>query len=268
VGGAIPAACTGGAALPWMVGAFDACLGYYELSDLGEFLALARECGLSRDVPRDDQGPITGHEAGCTWDDCDPTTECVGIIKNKTFSYCVEAVGEGTLTCEEVPCGDRWDPACESGLEQCIENTTLLWLEDKLEEEYGDEEPPADALAACHFDVDPNHDGSTNGADVRALAQLAAAAPPLADLDGDGAYTNADRDVLVHDILAIPYGDANEDGQFSSADMVLLFESGKYESGEEASWSEGDFDGDGQSTSQDLVVALADGCYEQGPDCI
>jgi hypothetical protein len=58
--------------------------------------------------------------------------------------------------------------------------------------------------------------------------------------------------------------DSNEDGQFDSADLILAFAAGKYETDEPAVWSEGDWNNDGRFDSADLVLALSTGNYEHG----
>jgi hypothetical protein len=58
-------------------------------------------------------------------------------------------------------------------------------------------------------------------------------------------------------------GDANRDGLFDSSDLVLVFQAGKYETGESAIWEEGDWNGDLVFDSGDLVVAFQSGRYEQ-----
>lgn len=54
-------------------------------------------------------------------------------------------------------------------------------------------------------------------------------------------------------------GDANGDGQFDPSDLTLVFQSGKYNTGEPATLSEGDFDGDGDFDSADLIAAFRAG---------
>jgi hypothetical protein len=61
----------------------------------------------------------------------------------------------------------------------------------------------------------------------------------------------------------MPLGDANHDGDFDSADLVLALQGGKYETQTPATWSEGDWNGDGLFESGDLVAAFATGRYEQ-----
>ena len=56
-------------------------------------------------------------------------------------------------------------------------------------------------------------------------------------------------------------GDANCDGIFDSSDLVMLMQSGKFETLEAASWSEGDFNVDGVLDSTDLVFATEQMSY-------
>ncbi len=60
-----------------------------------------------------------------------------------------------------------------------------------------------------------------------------------------------------------PVGDANLDRVFDSADLVLVFQAGKYENlaPGDATWAEGDWDGDGEFSSSDLVFAFQQGTY-------
>ena len=114
------------------------------------------------------------------------------------------------------------------------------------------------------------------------------------DFDGDGGLTASDIDVLSvavqqssvnlafdlnHDRMVDPsdhrfwvrdlkhtwFGDADLNGEFTSADFVQVFAVGKYETGESAGLADGDWNGDGIFTSGDFIVAFADGGYEQGP---
>jgi hypothetical protein len=54
-------------------------------------------------------------------------------------------------------------------------------------------------------------------------------------------------------------GDANRDGVFDTADLLLIFQAGKFENieAEHASWEHGDWDGDGKFTTRDLVLAFS-----------
>ncbi|MEZ6120477.1 MAG: PKD domain-containing protein [Pirellulaceae bacterium] len=60
-------------------------------------------------------------------------------------------------------------------------------------------------------------------------------------------------------------GDANLDGEFSSSDLVQIFVSALFETGEQAQWPEGDWNGDGRFDTSDFVAAFQEGRYEQGP---
>jgi hypothetical protein len=60
-----------------------------------------------------------------------------------------------------------------------------------------------------------------------------------------------------------PVGDSNGDGVFDSADLVLVFQAGKYEdaSDDNATFDEGDWNGDGDFDTSDLVFAFQVGNY-------
>lgn len=62
----------------------------------------------------------------------------------------------------------------------------------------------------------------------------------------------------------IPDGDVNFDQRFDSADMLEIFQAGKFETGEFATWYEGDFNMDQVFTTRDLVLAMQDGGYSVG----
>jgi hypothetical protein len=89
--------------------------------------------------------------------------------------------------------------------------------------------------------------------------------PPSAfDVNGDSDVNSLDRHVWVHGLRHTWFGDANLDLVFNFSDMVQVFGAGKYETDEEAGWSEGDWNGDGFCDSSDMVTAFVDGGYEQG----
>jgi hypothetical protein len=100
-------------------------------------------------------------------------------------------------------------------------------------------------------------DGVVNVTDITLLfEQFRSGSPDLAyDLNGDGVVGEADRDMLVFDIMGTTYGDASLNGVFDSRDLVKLFQVGKYEQGVLATWDEGDFNGDGLFNSADLLLA-------------
>ncbi|MCA9168637.1 MAG: hypothetical protein KDB23_13270, partial [Planctomycetales bacterium] len=57
------------------------------------------------------------------------------------------------------------------------------------------------------------------------------------------------------------------DGEFSSSDLINVFQAGEYEDDNigNSFWSTGDWNGDGEFTTGDLVLAFQDGGYERGP---
>jgi hypothetical protein len=60
-----------------------------------------------------------------------------------------------------------------------------------------------------------------------------------------------------------PVGDANLDGKFNSSDLVLVFQTGKYENTAAGipGWQDGDWNGDGLFGTSDLVFAFQQGTY-------
>ena len=60
-------------------------------------------------------------------------------------------------------------------------------------------------------------------------------------------------------------GDANLDGQFDEQDLVAVFISGKYLTGEAVGWANGDWDGDGVFDERDFIAAFIAGGYLAGP---
>ena len=83
------------------------------------------------------------------------------------------------------------------------------------------------------------------------------------DLNNDQAINDADRNVLIHDVIGTSFGDANLDGTFNSTDLVLIFQLAEYEDQTEgnSTWRDGDWDGDGDFTTRDLVLAFQQGAY-------
>jgi immune inhibitor A len=59
-------------------------------------------------------------------------------------------------------------------------------------------------------------------------------------------------------------GDANADSTFDSHDLVLVMQTGKYETGELATWEEGDWNRDGVFDTSDLLLAQEAGHYTSG----
>jgi hypothetical protein len=119
------------------------------------------------------------------------------------------------------------------------------------------------------FDMGDIHaDGLLDASDLDRYAALQRDSSPTADLNGDGRFDEQDWSFLVEQVLNTYFGDANLDGQFDSADVVQVFQRGKYEANEpgaQVGWADGDWNGDGRFNSADLVAALAQGGYEAGP---
>ena len=89
--------------------------------------------------------------------------------------------------------------------------------------------------------------------------------------------------MFVSDLVAVSGfvrqpGDANEDRQFDTNDIIQVLGAGKYETGDPATWAEGDWDrapdntlfdaaplGDGLFNTQDIILALSANLFEMGP---
>ena len=71
---------------------------------------------------------------------------------------------------------------------------------------------------------------------------------------------------LTHPEMAVletlRIGDANLDGVFNAADLVGVFQAGKYERDVQAGWADGDWNRDRRFNSGDLIAAFARGGYE------
>ncbi len=122
-----------------------------------------------------------------------------------------------------------------------------------------------DGLVRDYWDT--SGDGKVSPLDVLLiLSRLNEDNPGLintGDLSADDPTSWSDPaavDELFNEVKGL-VGDSNLDGVFSSSDLVLIFQSGRYESSENASWDEGDWNGDGKFSSSDLVMAFAQGRY-------
>ncbi|MCA9151834.1 MAG: lamin tail domain-containing protein, partial [Planctomycetales bacterium] len=109
-------------------------------------------------------------------------------------------------------------------------------------------------------------DGQTNVTDITLLFnELQSPTPDGSrfDLNADGVINEADRDILVLDIIGTTYGDADLDYVFDSRDFVRLFQIGEYEDGipNNSTWDEGDWNGDGEFDSADLTLAAQHNGY-------
>jgi hypothetical protein len=74
----------------------------------------------------------------------------------------------------------------------------------------------------------------------------------------------AEQQFWIHELKKTWFGDANLNGQFSSADLVQVFQAGRFETGQSAHWENGDWNGDDQFTTRDFTAFQEGGC-EQGP---
>lgn len=109
--------------------------------------------------------------------------------------------------------------------------------------------------------------GSLDLADIDLLVTQMNTVPGAAayDLNADGSVDGADLTVWVKDLKGTWFGDSDLNGEFSSADFVVIFTAGKFESEMAANWREGDWNGDQRFSSSDLVWAFQDGGFELGP---
>jgi hypothetical protein len=114
---------------------------------------------------------------------------------------------------------------------------------------------------------DYNGNGSLDSGDLdlQAVEIANGTNNPAFDLNDDRLVNYGDRLVWTHDLKNVYIGDANLDGQFNTADFVLVLGAGKYETQDVALWAEGDWNGDQRFGTGDLVAALSDGGYETGP---
>ncbi|MCA9166760.1 MAG: hypothetical protein KDB23_03795 [Planctomycetales bacterium] len=123
------------------------------------------------------------------------------------------------------------------------------------------------ALSEVPGDFDGN--GALDILDVARLSDSIAAMIYNAefDLNQDSSVDVIDLSYWLHDLKHTYFGDTDLDGEFSSSDLINVFQAGEYEDGftGNSTWSTGDWNADGEFTTSDLVVAFQDGGYEQGP---
>ena len=114
---------------------------------------------------------------------------------------------------------------------------------------------------------DFNGDGVASGLDIDHLtaAVITGQGDAMFDLNNDKRVDQEDRRIWVHDFKRTNFGDADLDGKFDTGDFAQVFEAGKYETPNYASWSEGDWNGDSAFDAGDFVIAFQDGGYERGP---
>ncbi len=127
----------------------------------------------------------------------------------------------------------------------------------------------AELLQAGGVQGDFNGNGSLDAADIDALsAAVRNSSPDLRfDLNGNGTVEPEDRTVWVQQLKRSYLGDADLDGEFTSNDLVAVFQQGEYEDlvALNSTWADGDWTGDQEFDSADFVLAFAGGGFEMGP---
>ncbi|MCP4194550.1 MAG: PEP-CTERM sorting domain-containing protein [Planctomycetaceae bacterium] len=122
-----------------------------------------------------------------------------------------------------------------------------------------------DICPATGLKGDYNGNGLLDAEDLDLNATVGIANQDLAyDLNADGLVNSADRKIWVNDLKNTWMGDANLNGVFDSGDLVTVFASAKYETGQAATWGQGDWNGDQKFDSGDLVEAFSNAGYEAG----
>ena len=121
------------------------------------------------------------------------------------------------------------------------------------------------ALGATGVTGDFNGNGELDAADLDLMALGIVGGDSQYDLTGDNLTNIDDRRQWINVLKKSYMGDSNLDGQFNSGDLVTVFTTGKFETGNLATWSEGDWNGDRLFNSSDFVEAFQGGGYEAGP---
>ncbi len=164
------------------------------------------------------------------------------------------------LLADELPPGShvlqfRLDPLDDDGASVNVSNVRFGRLESV---------PVDQRLVGLNADV--NGDGVIDGDDLDRVcaAVIERDQDSRFDLDHNGRVDVIDHRFLVKSVMGTDAGDANLDGRFNSADLVLAFQSGTYEDDTvgNSKWREGDWDCDGDFTSSDMVMAFQTGLYE------
>jgi hypothetical protein len=114
---------------------------------------------------------------------------------------------------------------------------------------------------------DFNANGSLDVADIDALSAAIRAGNNEAayDVTGDSKVDTQDHAKWVRELRKTWIGDANLDGQFNTGDFVIVFQAGRFETGQSAGWGEGDWNADAKFDTADFVAAFQDGGFEAGP---
>ncbi|MFC1757157.1 trypsin-like serine protease [Planctomycetota bacterium] len=120
-------------------------------------------------------------------------------------------------------------------------------------------------LGNLNIQGDFNQDGQLTSEDIDLLSAALESDDLTFDLNTDNLIDDEDHRAWVEDLRFTFFGDANLDGEFNSADMVLAFRNALYETGNSATWESGDWNGDRLFNSRDFVVALQTASFEKGP---
>ncbi|MCA9197011.1 MAG: Ig-like domain-containing protein [Planctomycetales bacterium] len=113
-------------------------------------------------------------------------------------------------------------------------------------------------------DPDVNQDGVINGLDVDRICTAVSSGSSQAQFDVNRDQRIDHSDVLaLTNLLGVPIGDSNFDGQFNSQDLVAIFTAAEYEDAiiRNSTWSTGDWNCDGEFNSSDLVKAFQANTY-------
>lgn len=118
-------------------------------------------------------------------------------------------------------------------------------------------------VVAAPMAGDLDGDGTANEADlIRMCHQLDAGDYERSfDVNGDGDLTFNDFRYLVETQFGTAAGDANLDRQFDSSDLIEVFQQGRFERDDLATWHSGDWNCDGRFTTADLILAFASNPY-------
>ncbi len=121
------------------------------------------------------------------------------------------------------------------------------------------------AAAPGDFDAD----GDLDNADIESLSAAVRGNSTDAkfDVSGDGKVNGDDRTRWVETLKKTWFGDADLNGQFNTADFILVFQKGEYEdtTAGNSDWSDGDWNGDADFNTSDFILAFQGGGYEAGP---
>ena len=111
------------------------------------------------------------------------------------------------------------------------------------------------------LDADFNDDGELDENDIAVMCSALRANDLSRDLNEDGAVDHGDLDRFLGIGWNTNVGDSDLDGVVNSADLILAFVHGKYESLEAATWEQGDWNCDSRFDSSDLVTLFRAGSY-------